>query len=110
MSVEPQNQPQRVQLEDVEWVVHCAIPDPNDVFVEAGRSLKAATRVICRGCPVRLECVSTSYKWRHTAENGYWGALSPGDRKRMTAEEALAYVEADTKEFNLLTNLLNKGT
>lgn len=63
-------------------------------FVDAGRSLSEESAQLCRACPVRRECVSHAFDRDLIA--GYFGGFSPGQRRSMTLDEALARVEQES--------------
>lgn len=59
-------------------------------FVEAGRSISQATVALCRRCPVRAACLEHAY--RHEIVSGYFGGMSPGRRRSIPLEAALAEI------------------
>lgn len=66
-------------------------------FVDAGHSLSDEARAMCESCPVRKQCLSHSYEpVAYTA--GYFGGLSPSQRKSMSLTQALAFIEDDSEE------------
>lgn len=71
----------------------CAELEIPDFFVAAGHVIDDVTLNICRGCPVRLECVRHAYK--HKIIGGYFGGLSPGQRREMSIDEAEVFINAD---------------
>ena len=70
--------------------------DLDAYFVEAGRSISASDLAVCHSCPVRIDCLKHSYLTGSSA--GYFGGLSPGQRRTMTVEEAVAFVEAESDD------------
>lgn len=72
----------------------CIGHDLNDYFVEAGKAITQEALNRCRGCPVRLQCIAHAYD--HQINNGYFGGLSPSQRRSMTLEEALAFAAGDS--------------
>jgi WhiB family redox-sensing transcriptional regulator len=80
---------------DLLWLddTACAGEPPDIFFVEAGHALDPATRDMCRGCPVRKHCVTWAYANNTMA--GYSGGLSPSQRRTMSLEEALRFIERD---------------
>lgn len=58
----------------------------NMFFVEAGRTIASSTITLCQRCPVRTECLDHAY--RNEILSGYFGGISPGQRRTMTHEEA----------------------
>jgi WhiB family redox-sensing transcriptional regulator len=81
---------------DLLWLdeIACADSPPDIFFVEAGHALDPSTRAMCQGCPVRKHCVTWAYANNTMA--GYSGGLSPSQRRAMSLDEALAYIERDT--------------
>lgn len=75
----------------------CADLSINDMFVSTGRMLDPEVEDVCRRCPVRAQCVVRAYTMNAT--KGYFGGLSPSARKRMTVEEAVAFVQADSEQW-----------
>ena len=57
-------------------------------FVEAGRTIASSTIAMCTRCPVRRECLDHAY--RHEIVSGYFGGMSPGRRRVLTHEQAIA--------------------
>lgn len=58
----------------------CAQTDPEAFFQEKGGSSREARR-ICKGCPVRDECLEFALK--NDERFGVWGGMSAQDRKRL---------------------------
>lgn len=77
------------------WLDDAACKDLElgDFFIEAGRAISPEIREVCRRCPVRRECVIHAYQLKLIA--GYFGGLSPGQRRSMTLQEALNFIERD---------------
>jgi WhiB family redox-sensing transcriptional regulator len=71
----------------------CADLDLDDFFVAAGHTISDAVLNICKSCPVRRECVEHVY--RRDLDSGYFGGLSPSQRRSMSLQEALAFIEGD---------------
>ena len=67
----------------------CADQSIDAYFVPAGHSIDDATLKMCLACPVRTDCLRHAYAGGYT--NGYFGAVSPGQRRTMTLDEALAF-------------------
>lgn len=74
--------------------IACADLDPSVMFVEAGHTIDPAIIELCRGCPVRRECLIHAYT--RPVRSGYLAGLSPSQRRRMTLEEALEFIANDT--------------
>lgn len=79
-----------------EWLdeAACAELDIRDFFVEAGHVIEDRVLNTCRSCPVRRECVTHAYEREVTG--GYFGGMSPGQRRDMTLKEALVFIETDS--------------
>lgn len=84
--------------EDLAWLRHvaCADLEIKDFFVEAGHIIDEEVLNLCRACPVRVECIRHAY--RQDVTGGYFGGLSPGQRRDLDVDEALAFAEEDTIE------------
>lgn len=84
---------------DMLWLnkAACFDKDVPDFFVEAGHVITEESLNTCRGCPVRRECVIHAYTGGPAGPiiGGYYGGMSPGQRRDMTLEEALAFIEKD---------------
>lgn len=74
----------------------CANLDTNLFFVQAGHVINDDILNICRGCPVRVECVKHAYDERLNITGGYFGGLSPGQRRTMSLKKALEFCASDT--------------
>lgn len=87
---------------DTTWLddAACADMDESDFFVNAGHTIDPEVVTVCRGCPVRLRCLDHAYDPAvPLLGSGYFAGLSPGQRKRMTHEQAREFVIADTEAF-----------
>lgn len=82
-------------LMDLSWLdrIACADMEGELFFVEAGHVIDEATLDVCRRCPVRVNCIEHAYRLNCTS--GYFGGLSPGQRRQLTLSEALAVVTGD---------------
>lgn len=78
------------------WVdqAACADTPADEFFVEAGRVIDPAVLAACKSCPVRRQCTQYAYDREFAA--GYFGGFSPGERKKLTVDQALAVIDADT--------------
>lgn len=74
----------------------CRDLDINDFFVQAGHIISEDVLNVCRACPVRRDCVRHSYDESLNVTGGYFGGLSPGQRREMGLVEALDYIALDT--------------
>lgn len=85
------------------WLQQAACASDSDgcapFFVSAGHVLDRDLRDRCRyHCPVRVECVWHAYFGGVDGtpiEAGYLAGFSPGERKTLTVQEALARVAQD---------------
>lgn len=71
----------------------CEGMDIDDFFVEAGRAISPEAMAVCRGCKVRLECVRHAYEMQ--VNGGYFGGLSPGQRRDYNLDEALRLIKRE---------------
>lgn len=85
-------------IESKEWLdeAACANLDVNDFFVQAGHVISEDVLNVCRGCPVREDCVRHAYDEDLNITGGYFGGLSPGQRRSMSLEDALEFCRNDT--------------
>jgi WhiB family redox-sensing transcriptional regulator len=79
----------------MDWLreASCATMDIGDFFVEAGHTISQDVLNVCRACPVREACVEHSYA--SSIAGGYFGGISPGQRRQMSLEDAKAFIERD---------------
>lgn len=64
-------------------------------FVGAGKSLSKEAKAMCQGCAVRRDCLDHAYTREITG--GYFGGLSPTQRKKLSREDALALIESESE-------------
>jgi Transcription factor WhiB len=64
-------------------------------FVDAGRTIASSTVALCRRCPSRRACLDHAYT--HEIVSGYFGGVSPGRRRVLTHEDAIAEIERDSR-------------
>src|SRR6476620_2059906 len=57
----------------------CRTGDPNELFVTGARQRDA--RTVCRGCPVRTECLAHALDQR--IEFGVWGGMTERERRAL---------------------------
>lgn len=71
----------RTRFERGEWITQakCRHEDPDALFVRGAEQRKAA--VICRHCPVQLECRADALDNR--VEFGVWGGLTERQRRAL---------------------------
>jgi WhiB family redox-sensing transcriptional regulator len=74
----------------------CVDMELGEFFVDAGKAIKEETREVCRGCPVRVQCLTHAYTQNIGA--GYFGGLSPSQRRTLSLAQALAFIAKDTPE------------
>lgn len=67
-----------------DWVrqAACRGADPAIFFPGRGESTREV-KAICRGCPVRAECLT--YAIQHGEWHGIWGGLSEHQRRKLRA-------------------------
>jgi len=80
------------EIHGLGWLSQTACRDMgiDDFFVEAGHAINETALQVCQGCPVRVECVKHAYEMQVTG--GYFGGLSPGQRRERTLEEAVQLI------------------
>ena len=85
------------EIHGLGWLAKTACSDMaiNDFFVEAGHAIEETSLQVCRGCPVRIECVKHAYDMQVTG--GYFGGLSPGQRRERSLEEAVQLILRSAK-------------
>ena len=67
----------------------CAGMDPNLFFPDRYDDKDwTAIKKLCAGCPVKDEC--RDYAVRHHEGAGWWGGMSPKDRRRYAFRQAQA--------------------
>lgn len=94
---------------DTSWLddMACVDREISDYFVNAGHTIDPAVLSLCRGCPVREECLRHAYRQDPPLSgSGYFGGMSPGQRKKMNLEEALAWIAEDTAAFRAEQEIL----
>lgn len=62
-------------------------------FVEAGHAISEDVLNVCRACPVRAECLDHAY--RMGIGGGYFGGMSPGQRRTMNLAQARRFIAGD---------------
>lgn len=73
----------------------CAKLPIESFFVQAGHIIDEEVLNVCRGCPVRIDCLQHAYNPDLNITGGYFGGMSPGQRRDMTFEEALEFCATD---------------
>lgn len=71
-----------------EWeeLAACRDADQKLFFPEHGNESTVPAKRICRGCPVRPECLE--YALANDEQFGIWGGLSERERRRLTKRAA----------------------
>lgn len=76
------------------WIDRAACAGSNvNVFFVADTSRGeqyAEARAICRGCPVTAECLEWSYSSAATQEFGFFGGMSPRERRQAKRKRKIA--------------------
>lgn len=82
------------------WLALAACADlPLEAFfVQAGHVIDEDVLNVCRTCPVRLDCLRHAYSEHLNITSGYFGGMSPGQRREMTLEQAIEFCLTDTVE------------
>lgn len=73
----------------------CAGLPIESFFVQAGHVIDEEVLNVCRACPVRLDCLKHAYNPHLNITGGYFGGMSPGQRREMTYEQAVAFCATD---------------
>lgn len=73
----------------------CAGLPIESFFVQAGHVIDEEVLNVCRGCPVRIDCLRHSYNESLNITGGYFGGMSPGQRREMTFEQARTFCATD---------------
>ena len=83
--------------EGLRWLddAACAEKNINDFFVEAGHVISEEVLEVCRRCPVRRQCLEVAYDPRFNITGGYFGGLSPGQRRELDIDQALEFIAND---------------
>lgn len=78
--------------------IACADQPIEAFFVQAGHIIDEEVLNVCRACPVRVDCLKHAYNEDLNITGGYFGGMSPGQRREMSLEEALEYAKTDTAD------------
>ena len=73
----------------------CAGLPIESFFVQAGHVIDEEVLNVCRGCPVRIDCLRHAYNPALNVTGGYFGGMSPGQRREMNYEQALEFCASD---------------
>lgn len=71
----------------------CADLTIGHFFVEAGHAISEEVLNVCRGCPVRLQCLEHAYSMG--IAGGYFGGMSPGQRRSYDIDQAKVFIAND---------------
>lgn len=72
--------PQSDLEDDWEDLALCRRVDAN-IFFAPGATQEYRAKAVCRGCPVRWECLA--YALKHRVEHGVWGGLTDRERRSL---------------------------
>ena len=83
---------------DMPWIEKAAcanlpLSELSRFFVEPGGSISGDTKALCRSCPVRPDCLE--YAYERELAGGYFGGLSPSQRRRVSLARAYELIDAD---------------
>lgn len=73
----------------------CAGLPIESFFVQAGHVIDEEVLNVCRACPVRFDCLKHAYNPTLNITGGYFGGMSPGQRREMNFEQAVAFCATD---------------
>jgi hypothetical protein len=79
----------------------CSEMSIDDFFVEAGHAIDDRVLRVCRTCPVRVSCVRHAYEMQ--VNGGYFGGMSPGQRREKTMDEAIRFIEVSMARDDRVT-------
>ncbi|MPZ65661.1 MAG: hypothetical protein GEU83_09155 [Pseudonocardiaceae bacterium] len=68
------------------WRTHdaCRAMPPDAFYPDlADRNSTDAAKRVCRGCPVRVECLTDALGWERGQRHGIAGGLTPHERRRL---------------------------
>ena len=91
----PRGQREDVNGDRFTWLnrTACAELTIGHFFVEAGHAISEDVLNVCRGCPVRLECLEHAYTMN--ISGGYFGGMSPGQRRNLNLTQARKFIAGD---------------
>jgi hypothetical protein len=73
----------------------CANLPIESFFVQAGHVIDEEVLNVCRGCAVRIDCLRHAYNPQLNITGGYFGGMSPGQRREMSFEKAKEFCAND---------------
>lgn len=88
----------RLVSSDLSWLDACTCSQfaLNEFFVAAGQTIDPDVLEAARRCPARRQEIIFAYG--RDVRAGYFGALSPGQRRTMTLEQALKFAARQAAE------------
>ncbi len=88
------------------WLDDAACKDlpVESFFVQAGHVIDEEVLNVCRECPVRKECLTHAYDTKLNITGGYFGGMSPGQRRVMSLYEAQKYIVTDVVKVSVAAN------
>lgn len=71
-----------------DWTDHaaCRGHDPNKFFPSRGTPVSSAIRNLCKGCPVRTDCLEFGIRWPVL---GIWGGKAVRERRCLRLQRLL---------------------
>lgn len=86
-----------IQYDTEQWRQFAACGDMNvaDFFPEEGANVTLEIKIVCRGCPVRNECLDFAIRTKQ--KYGVWGGYNEQDRRR-TRRKSVALIRARNRE------------
>jgi hypothetical protein len=82
---------------ELTWLndIACVDLPPESFFVKGGCTIHPDVLDVCRRCPVRIQCCAHLYNSQPPIAAGYFAGISPGQRKKLSYEEALEFIAND---------------
>jgi hypothetical protein len=86
-----------MSVSSMDWLDDAACQELEiaDFFVQAGHVISEDVLNVCRACPVRESCLRHAYTASLNVTGGYFGGLSPGQRRELSLLEALEFIKTD---------------
>jgi len=91
---------ERTSHQPLAWADHgsCTNADPDLFFPQPGVDTSYA-RSICRGCPVRIQCLD--YALQSGQKHGIWGGMTESQRRRLRRRSHPSNPSSDRNEEEL---------